>query len=137
MQSARPGTPPPGFRAPAPRGAQTLEIELQSQLDDPAVFGRQYLPKCAGITPNIRGIEVGMIERIEELRPKLQRSSFPKPKRLRETEIKVRQSRPAHDSDTGITRSLRSRSKRLESVRVEPAFDSAFRRWQHRIPDQV
>ena len=41
------------------------------------------------------------------------------------------------DSDTGITRSLRSRSKRLESVRVEPAFDSAFRRWQHRIPDQV
>src|SRR5262249_59742203 len=97
------------------------EVQLQSKLNDPRVLCRQDLSERGGIAPDVRWIEVRMVESIEELGTKLEVPAFRDHDLLRKSEVGVHISGTAHYSNAGRPKCLRCWSERGESVCIEPA----------------
>src|SRR5215471_2999283 len=114
-----------------------LEIQLQSELDNPGVARRENLPEGACVTPDIRRIEIRVIECVEEFRAELNTALFVQLEILRQVEIEIDVSRPSHYTDTGSSEGLRRWIEGRKRIRIEPTVNCLLRRRQLGICDQI
>src|SRR6267378_3410423 len=82
----------------------SLERIPQRKLNDARITGcRGNRSKCSGCTPlHSRIREICMIERIEELRAKLNGLHFPNARHFAECDVPIGLARTKQDSDAGI-----------------------------------
>jgi len=76
--------------------------KLERELQDAGTSGRKNLPDCRISDAIVRLTEVDIIEKVEELRPKLQREAFPDLGVFYDPEIGIKGAGPAQDVLAGV-----------------------------------
>ena len=85
----------------------SLEIKLQSKLNNSSIAGGENLSKPGAVARNIRRSEIGAVEGIKELGSELEAHPFGDAEVLCEREIEVHKTGSSHNPHAGIAKSLR------------------------------